>query len=53
MTQRVLSFDLFGSAVDQLVVHDLSHPCPDAVYSAHPDHRVGGLQGFGEAFGAG
>ena len=53
MTQRVLSFDLFGSAVDQLVVHDLPHPCLDAVHAPDPFHLILGLEGFGEALGAG
>ena len=42
-----------GSVVDQFVVDQLPHPCLDAVHALDPGQGIGGLQGFGEALGAG
>jgi len=41
------------SATDQLVGDDLSDPGADGVHALDPGKGIGGLQGFGEALGAG
>lgn len=43
----------FRSVADQLVGDDLSDPGADGVHALDPGQGIGGLEGFGDALGAG